>query len=111
MLTLNQLGNKLKEMRENLGFSQDFVSKELGVTRQAIIAIESGRRKIDSFELFKLAKLYDFSVEDLMAGKEKIETDFQSLCLRNSIGLADGDKKALREFQNICKDYEMLKKI
>lgn len=113
MLNLLQLGKKLKEIREEFGFSQEFVGKELGITRQAIIAIESGKRKVDSFELFKLVDLYNISVEYLMSEKEPAFTGFQEavMHLRKKDLLNDREKKSLLEFQKICDDYEFLKKI
>ena len=113
MLTLKQLGKKLKEIRQNLGFSQDFVAKELDVNRQAIIAIEAGTRKIDSFELFKLADLYNICVEDLIEEQKPIPSNFQEaiMRLRNKGVLSDEERKGLLEFQKICDDYEFLKKI
>lgn len=113
MLTLSQIGKKLKEIREELGFSQEFVAEELDVNRQAIIAIESGRRKIDSFELFKLVRLYNINIEDLMAEKEQAVSNFQEavMHLRKKNLLTDEEKSSLLEFQKISDDYEFLKKL
>lgn len=111
MLTLILLGKKLKNIREQIGFSQEFVANELGITRQAIINIESGKRKIDSFELFKLANLYNTDVTDLITEQVPVISNFQEavMRLRNNNLLDDEEKKALFEFQKICKDYEFLK--
>lgn len=113
MLTLSQLGKKLKNFREKAGFSQEFVAKELDITRQAIINIESGKRKIDSFELFKLAALYNVSASDLITEQSPVVSNFQEavMRLRNSNLLDEEEKKALFEFQKICRDYEFLKNL
>ncbi|TRZ77223.1 XRE family transcriptional regulator [bacterium] len=113
MLTHHQLGKKLKEIRIGIGFSQEFVAKELDITRQAIISIESGKRKIDSFELFKLAGLYNISVTDLMTEQVIKISNFQEafMHLRNSDLLDEEEKKALFDFQKICDDYEFLKNL
>lgn len=113
MLNLLQLGKKLKELREQIGFSQEFVAKELGITRQAIINIESGKRKIDSFELFKIADLYNISATDLISEKAHSVSNFQEAAMhfRNHNLLNEEEKKALFEFQKICKDYEFLKNL
>ena len=113
MLTLKQLGRKLKDLREKIGFSQKFVAKELEITRQAIINIESGKRKIDSFELFKLADLYNISVTDLITEQEPQISNFQEAIvhLRNKNLLDEEEKKALFEFQKICDDYKFLKQL
>jgi transcriptional regulator with XRE-family HTH domain len=52
------LGNRLREAREYLGFSQEDVANYLGVPRTALTSIEAGTRKVDALELKKLASLY-----------------------------------------------------
>ena len=114
MLNLSQLGEKLKKLRENIGYSQEFVAKELNLTRQAIINIEAGRRKIDSFELFKLANLYNANAENLLSEESvSVSSNFQEavMHLRKKDFLDEEEKKALFEFQKICEDYEFLKNI
>jgi transcriptional regulator with XRE-family HTH domain len=110
MLTLDKIGKKLKSIRERLGFSQDFVAKELNINRQAIIAIESGRRKIDSFELFKLAELYGVDVFDIINESKVIMPNFQEavMHLRKNDRLSDNERKALLDFDKIFHDYQFL---
>lgn len=111
MISLSDLGKKLKGIRESLGFSQEFVARHLKTNRQAIIAIESGRRKVDSFELFKMAGLYNVSVEELMLKKEPAVSGFKEAVfhLRKGGELTDEELEKLLEFQKICDDYEFLK--
>lgn len=52
------LGERLREAREYLNFSQDQVATFLGVSRSALSLMETGQRKVDALELKKLAKLY-----------------------------------------------------
>jgi transcriptional regulator with XRE-family HTH domain len=52
------MGDRLREAREYLGFSQEEVASYLGVSRSALSNIEAGSRKVDAFELKKLASLY-----------------------------------------------------
>jgi transcriptional regulator with XRE-family HTH domain len=52
------LGERLRESREYLGFSQDQVATYLGVSRSALSLMETGQRKVDALELKKLAELY-----------------------------------------------------
>jgi transcriptional regulator with XRE-family HTH domain len=52
------LGERFREAREYLGFSQDQVATFLGVSRSALSLIETGQRKVDALELKKLAGLY-----------------------------------------------------
>lgn len=57
--------NKLKEMREKKGFTQEDLAGRADVSRQTIISIESGRY-VPSLELaLKFAKIFKCRVEDL----------------------------------------------
>jgi len=113
MLTLEDFGKNLKSIREKLGFSQEYVAEKLGVARQAIISIESGKRKVDSFELFKLADLFGVDAKELLESRnvEFAGIEEAVLHLRKKKKLTEGEKQALIEFQSICKDYDFLKKL
>jgi transcriptional regulator with XRE-family HTH domain len=52
------MGDRLREAREYLGFSQEEVATYLGVSRSALSLVETGQRKVDALELKKLASLY-----------------------------------------------------
>ncbi len=53
-----QLGSRLREAREYLNLSQQYVADKTGIPRSAVSDIERGVRKVDSLELRKLARLY-----------------------------------------------------
>jgi transcriptional regulator with XRE-family HTH domain len=53
-----RLGEKLRQAREYVGFSQDEVATFLKVPRTAITNIESGQRKLEALELKRLAEIY-----------------------------------------------------
>lgn len=66
------LGERLREVREYLNFSQQWVSEQTGIPRTAIGEIERGSRRVDSLEIKKLARLYRYPIsyfldEDLNA--------------------------------------------
>src|SRR5271157_2636921 len=52
------LGERLREAREYLGFSQDQVATFLGIPRSALSLMETGQRKVDALELKQMAGLY-----------------------------------------------------
>lgn len=52
------LAQRLKEAREYLGLSQEYVSQQTRIPRPAISEAEAGRRKVKSLELKRLAALY-----------------------------------------------------
>lgn len=54
----HQLGSRLRDVREYLNLSQQYVADKTGIPRSAVSDIERGVRKIDSLELRKLSRLY-----------------------------------------------------
>ena len=69
------LGERLREAREYLGFSQEEVANYLGVSRSALSLMETGQRKVDALELKKLAGLYKRPV-GYFTGEEAEEISF-----------------------------------
>lgn len=61
-----KLAERLKELRKINGFTQDYVASVLGIVRQTYSHYETGNRTPNSETLFKLAGLYNISVDDLM---------------------------------------------
>jgi putative transcriptional regulator len=56
---------KLKVFRAMRDLTQEALAKEIGVTRQTVIAIEKGQYN-PSLELaFKLARYFEVSIEDI----------------------------------------------
>lgn len=58
-----QFGAKLKKARQEASLMQKQVAQYLMLTVSAISAIESGQRKVDALELFRLSKLYGKPME------------------------------------------------
>lgn len=62
---MNFVKAKLKVFRAMRDLTQETLAKEIGVTRQTVIAIEKGKYN-PSLELaFKLARYFDASIEDI----------------------------------------------
>lgn len=69
--------NRLKEMRETKRLTQKEVGEKVGVSRQAINAIETGKFDPSIWLAYDLAKLFDLSIEELFdfeGGKENEAT-------------------------------------
>ena len=65
--------NRMKELRERDGLTQEQLSKKVGVSRQSIVAIETGKYN-PSLELaFKIAKEFQCSIEDVFIFEEEDE--------------------------------------
>lgn len=99
------LGERLREARVYLGFSQDQVATFLGVSRSALSQIESGRRKVDALELKKLAGLYNRPVGHF-TGEETAEFSFGSdikHLARKVSELSHDDREELARFADFLR--------
>jgi len=98
-----QLGNRLRESREYLGLSQEFVAEHLGIPRASISAIENGKRKVSSLELKQLARIYKqpssyFLDEDEFAHDEQSQDVVFSALYRTTRALSDQDRQQVLRF-------------
>ena len=58
--------NRIKTLREEYGsLSQAALAKEIGVTRQTVIAIEQGRYSPSLESAFRIARLFGVGLEDV----------------------------------------------
>ena len=57
--------NRLRELREARGLTQEELAKALGVTRQTIIAIEKGKYDPSLRLAFKIARFFNVKIEDI----------------------------------------------
>lgn len=81
----NELAKRLKAARDFLRLSQEYVAKNVGISRTSLVNIEAGERKVSSEELKAFSKIYGWSVEELLYGKKETNQvkifarDFSSL--------------------------------
>ena len=59
------MNNKLKELRGEQGWSQAEMGKRLDVSRQTIIALESGKYDPSLPLAFSIAALFGLKIEDI----------------------------------------------
>ena len=85
------LGERLRSLRENRGFTQNDLGERLGVTGAAIGQWENSRRYPDSSMLEKLADLFGVSV-DYLLGRDPA---------RASVDPAPQDRAILRSLNGL----------
>ncbi len=93
MINRQALGNKIKVLREENGWSQEELGKKSQLSRVAISQIEQGKRNIDFLELANIAEIFKlktdyFLIEDSLPdvkhiGKKESSFDFSPQKLRN----------------------------
>ena len=62
-----ELGRRLRCVRESRRFTQEDIAGVLGISRSAVVQMEAGNRSIDSIELMKLSKELGFDPADLFS--------------------------------------------
>ncbi|HEY7424055.1 MAG TPA: helix-turn-helix transcriptional regulator [Gemmataceae bacterium] len=98
------MGDRLREAREYLGFSQEEVATYLGVPRSALSLIEAGVRKVDALELKKLASLYKRPVASFTGeeGEEEYGEEVAHLA-RKARELSPEDRAELSRFADFLR--------
>jgi transcriptional regulator with XRE-family HTH domain len=97
-----RLGARLRDAREYLGLSQEFVAEHLGVPRASVSALEAGKRKVSSLELQALARLYKRPLEyflptDYASADETADESIQAL-FRATKDLTEEDRQQVLRF-------------
>ncbi len=64
------LSQRLKQLRTERNFTQEYVAEMLGVSRQAVSKWENGSSEPSTSKLFDIAKLYGIEVTELLEGIE-----------------------------------------
>lgn len=59
------MNNRLRELREQRGWSQGSLAEQLGVSRQTINALETGKYDPSLPLAFRIAWLFDQSIETI----------------------------------------------
>lgn len=59
------MNNRLAKMRKERGWSQEQLSKKLGVSRQTVISIEKGHFDPSLPLAFRMAKVFDSTIENI----------------------------------------------
>jgi putative transcriptional regulator len=57
--------NKLRELRESTDRTQEELGEELGITRQSVISIETGRYSPSLALAIRIAQLFETRVEEV----------------------------------------------
>lgn len=102
---MTKLNERIKNARKQLHLSQEYVANFLGVNRNAIIEIESGKRKVSAEELGKFSELFHITTDELLHGNN----DYTSgqIFIKNFELLDENDQKEilnLIEFKRIMKE-------
>jgi transcriptional regulator with XRE-family HTH domain len=103
------LAARLRDAREYLNLSQQFVAEQTGLPRSAISDIERGARRVDSLELKRFAALYRLPLSHFYG-----ETDFDTAGSDSTIaalaratrGMDQLEKEQLLRFAQFLRNFK-----
>lgn len=105
MINLTDIGNRIKDLREEAGLSQISLSKYLSIDESTLSKIERGTRSMNSEDIEKLASLFCCPVNYILHGGERAWE--WSLSIKNN-DLDIEDMEALAVINNLAKNqFEM----
>ena len=70
---MNQLKNRLEELRRTRGLRQEELADALEVSRQTIGSLENGRYNPSILLAFKIARYFGMSIEEIFIYEEEIK--------------------------------------
>lgn len=70
MVKPTKVTNSIRAVREAAGMTQAELARQIGVTRQTLIAIEQGRYSPTLELAFQIARAFDVGLDDLFAYPE-----------------------------------------
>ena len=72
-MTQQDLGNIISELRKKAGLTQQELANRISVTNKAVSNWERGVSYPDTDSIMKLAEIFEISIEELMAAKQREE--------------------------------------
>lgn len=99
-----ELHEKLKNARQNSGYSQETVARKLNISRQAVSRWETGKAYPDLHSLTILSKLYGVTLDELATDLPDTETP-QSKETNTTLSR---DPEVIAEIQKMKSDFRKL---
>lgn len=103
---MKKMNERLKIYRNTLGLSQQYIAKQLGVSRTTITAIESGERKVNAQELDMFSRIYGVTIDEIVNDNKEDDAEIKILT-RAFETLSNDDKKEIMnliDFKRRLKD-------
>lgn len=77
-----EVGSRLRECRTGAKLSLGDVAHELLVSKQAISAWETGKTKLDAYQLAELALMYGVSADYILFGTHMVPEELRAIFTR-----------------------------
>jgi len=66
MIAIKKVGERVKHLREEKNYSQQYFADKLGITQKAYSKIESGETRFSVDHLLKVAEILETPIEDIL---------------------------------------------
>ena len=101
---MSTIGERIKELRNQLHLSQEYVAKYLGINRSTYTQMENGNRKVLAEEIAKLSELFGVSADALL--NENVISQPAAVFARSFEKLNERDQA---EIMNLIRFKEQIK--
>jgi transcriptional regulator with XRE-family HTH domain len=102
-----ELARRLREVREYLNYSQQYVSEHTGMLRSAISDIERGERRVSTLELKRLASVYGYRAAYFLGEEAPGALDGPATALaRNASELSPEDQQEVQRFIGLLRNRQ-----
>ncbi|MCE5345322.1 MAG: helix-turn-helix transcriptional regulator [Bacteroidales bacterium] len=64
--------SRIKELREQLGLTQQDLAEKVKVSRQTIISLENGKYNPSIFLAYRIAKVFNLTIEEIFKFEEEL---------------------------------------
>ena len=102
---MNNLGERLFELRKTKNLSQEEVAEKLNVTRQTVSKWETNQSTPDFDKIIPLCELFEISTDELLTGikKETKKEENEKTILENEDGSLEKNQNTDRKTEDIRK--------
>jgi transcriptional regulator with XRE-family HTH domain len=103
----DDLARRLREVREYLNYSQQYVSERTGLPRSAVSDIERGARRVSTLELKRLAHLYGYRASYFLGEEAPTALDGPATALaRDASKLTAEDQQEVQRFITLLRNRQ-----
>ena len=104
-----RLAQRIREAREYLGLSQEFVAEQLQIPRASVSAMETAKRKVSSLELKQLSSLLKrpisyFLGEDDLEQEGLPQDSVSNALFRTARSLSEQDREQVLRFAQFLRN-------
>lgn len=103
------LALRIRQIRERSNYTQEQTASHLGISRQAYVRLEQGKRTISFIDIKKLSRLFDINYTEITDIDEQNNLSLIALCRDENRSLeTEGAFKTIEELLGVLTAQEKL---